>query len=81
MCSKSKAGYKTPRKISQTHQKAIWGPEQLIMQVLSCSNIVLTTSLRHFYKSTQDYGASIFLHASLDTGVCSIPFPEIRKQK
>ena len=81
MCSKSKGSYKTPRKISQTHQKAIWGSEQLTMQVLrSYSNIVLTASLVHFHRSSQDCGASILFHASLDTGVRSIPFPEIRKK-
>lgn len=72
MCSKSKGSYKTRRKISQTHQKAIWGSEQLTMQVLhSCNNIVLTASLGHFYSSSQDCSASMLLHASLDTGVCS----------
>lgn len=79
--SKSKGSYKTPRKISQTHQKAVWGSEQLTTQVLrSCSNIVLTAPLGHFYRSSWDCGASILLHASLDTGPCSIPFPEVRKK-
>lgn len=51
------------------------------MQVLcSCSNIVLTALLGHFYRSSQDCSASTLLCASLDTGVCSIPFPKIRKK-
>jgi len=82
MCSKSKASYKTPRKNSQTHQKAIWCSEHLTMQDLhSRSNIVLTASLGYFYRSSQDCGASILLHVCLDTGACSIPFPDRRKKK
>lgn len=75
MCSKSKSSLKTPQRISQTNQEAIWGSEQASMQFLhSCGNMVLWASLGVFkgavetpvqaffsmIPSTQESGSSHF---------------------
>lgn len=80
-CSKSKGSCKTHNQISQTHQKAILDSVRLTMwATCSCSNTVLTASLGHFPQQSR-MQCNVILHASLDTRVCSIPFPEIRKKQ
>lgn len=81
-CSKSKGSYKTHGKINQNSFESNVELRAVNYASLQdfCSNTVLPASLGHFYRTSSDCSTHTHPLASMDTGVCNIPFPEIRKK-